>query len=353
MSLSRATCGLSSNRYRRRSNLLLAFLLAIVLFPVGEFAATGGSLAQAQLITVDPGHGGTDPGGSGNGMNEKDIVLDTSLRLLELLRNSGADGGRNWTAEITRDTDVFIPLAARASYANQLGADRFTSIHANAFSDPQANGTETFSAGEPTTSSDLRDLIQEEMIAEWGLRDRGGKTANFTVLTNTSMPATLSELGFVTNTGDAALLASLDARQRAAEAHLRALEHHFEGIPEPTGSILVQVTLDEAPLAAVPIHLDGAEVGRTNEEGSLLIEGLGIGTYQVRATLPDIAPFEIQVEVTANNVAQASFTLEKSGSGDETGGCLGCSTGGNPPLPVGLVLVFLLLRRRQRSAVCK
>ncbi|MCP4448493.1 MAG: hypothetical protein GY811_24595 [Myxococcales bacterium] len=335
---------------RSRQRTLVCILLCGLLAAV-HFATPWGSQAIAQSIVVDPGHGGEDPGGSGNAMDEKDIVLDTSLRLLALLRSSGEEGGRNWTAEITRDTDVFIALAARANYANSLGADRFVSIHANAFGDPQANGTETFSANEPTTSSAMRDLVQEEMIAEWQLRDRGGKTANFTVLTNTSMPASLSELGFVTNTGDAALLASLDARQRAAEAHVRALVRHFEGIPEPeppTGSILVQVILNDETLDAIQIHLDDVDVGVTGEDGSLLLEDLALGAYQVRATLPDYDPFELGVEVRADEAARATFELTDEDGSPPDEGCLGCSSSSAPSNFLGLLLVLVLLRRRRR-----
>ena len=334
----------------------LVVVSAIVVSAIVASAVTGFSQsAHAQSIVVDPGHGGNDPGGSGNGMDEKDIVLDTSLRFLELLRGSGAQGGRNWTAEITRDTDVFIPLASRASYANDLGADRFVSIHANAFTDPQANGTETFSAGAPTTSSEMRDLIQEEMVAEWGLTDRGGKTANFTVLTATSMPASLSELGFVTNPGDAALLASDDARQRAAQAHLRALERHYGGVPEPepsNGSILVQVILNSEPLEAIAIQLDGVDVGVTDVNGTLLLEDLAAATYVVRATLPGYAPFELSTTVRDGETVRADFGLEEEEElpEDSDAGC-GCSQVHEPTLPLSFAFVGLLLfTRRRRSA---
>jgi MYXO-CTERM domain-containing protein len=331
----------------------LVVVSALVASAVTRFSQS----AHAQAIVVDPGHGGNDPGGTGNGMEEKDIVLDTSLRFLELLRGSGAQGGRNWTAEITRDTDVFIPLASRASYANNLGADRFVSIHANAFADPQANGTETFSAGAPTTSSEMRDLIQEEMVAEWGLTDRGGKTANFTVLTDTSMPASLSELGFVTNPGDAVLLASDDARQRAAQAHLRALERHYGGVPEPepepsNGSILVQVILNSEPLEAIEIQLDGVDVGVTDVNGTLLLEELAAATYVVRATLPGYAPFELSTTVRDGETARADFGLEEEDvpPANADAGC-GCSQVDEPTLPLSLALVgLLLLLRRRRSA---
>jgi len=111
--------------------------------------------AMAQKICIDPGHGGGDSGAAACGLLEKDINLDTSLRLRSLLQGAG------YTVIMTRDTDVFIELIDRSAYANAQGADRFTSIHANAF-DGTVSGIETFahtSAG--STSLDLRDKIQE------------------------------------------------------------------------------------------------------------------------------------------------------------------------------------------------
>jgi|GEM_PF-3879845 len=202
--------------------------VVVAVAAVAAFAAAP-AVASAQLIAIDPGHGGSDPGAVGSGMQEKEIVLDVSTRFADLLRDDTADGrgGGQWSVIMTRVGDESVSLAARASFANSMGADRFLSIHANAFSDPSANGTETFSFSEGTTGAALRNLVQEEMIAAWGLRNRGNKTANFAVLRETAMPAELHELGFITNSGDAVKLASDGARQSAAEAHLRALQRHF------------------------------------------------------------------------------------------------------------------------------
>jgi N-acetylmuramoyl-L-alanine amidase len=211
----------------RRAALAIATLIAAA--PVA---------ARAQIIVIDPGHGGTDPGGVGTGLEEKDVVLDTSQRFKTLLEADTADGagGGAWTVHLTRDDDTFVSLAARASYANSLGADRFMSIHSNAFGDPSANGTETFAYAEGGTGAALRNLVQEEMIAAWGLRDRGNKTADFYVLRETAMPAVLHELAFITNVTDAAFLADPAQRQRAAEAHLYAIQRHYGITPYLPGS---------------------------------------------------------------------------------------------------------------------
>lgn len=184
-------------------------------------------------ICIDPGHGGADPGAVGNGLFEEAVVLDVALRLRDLLDLDSADplGGSSWTLLLTRSTDASVSLAQRCDLANAFGADRFVSIHANAFSDPQANGTETYSYLNGTTAAALRERIQARMLQAWNTTDRGVKTAGFYVLVNTAMPATLSELAFISNPSDAQLLGSSLARANAARAHLYALQEHFGATP--------------------------------------------------------------------------------------------------------------------------
>jgi MYXO-CTERM domain-containing protein len=188
------------------------------------------SLAVAQnRIVIDPGHGGSDPGGVGSGLLEKNIVLDVGRRFKTLLDRDTADtrGGGRWVALLTRSSDVFVSLSARAAFSNNQDADRFMSIHSNAFANASANGTETFAFAEGGTGAALRNLVQAEMIAAWRLTNRGNKVANFAVLRDTAAPAVLHELGFITNATDAAHLASATERQKAAVAHLRAIQRHF------------------------------------------------------------------------------------------------------------------------------
>ncbi len=199
----------------RRDSLLAFLTIAFAL-------VLNVSPADAQLIVIDPGHGGRDPGAVGCGLEEEDIVLDVSLKLQSLLQRAGV------SVRMTRSNDTFVTLTGRSDFANSLGASRFVSIHSNA-STPAATGTETFShTTGSSTSRNLRDNLQSEMIAAWGLRDRGGKTANFSVLRRTSMPAALTELAFTNRCDpDARLLGSAAARTDAAEAHFRAIMRHL------------------------------------------------------------------------------------------------------------------------------
>ncbi len=245
-----------------KKTLTKFFVLALVLLP---------SLAAAQTrIVIDPGHGGSDPGGVGNGLQEKNIVLDVGTRFRNLLNADSADtrGGGNWTALMTRSTDVFVSLSGRAAYSNSQGAARFMSIHSNAFSSTAANGTETFSFSEGTTGAALRNLVQAEMIAQWGTTNRGNKTANFAVLRDTAAPAVLHELAFITNAADAAKLGSSTRRQQAAVAHLRAIQRHYgltPFLPASAVSVPDELLAEELPTAS---EGEGGEELGDGEEGA-------------------------------------------------------------------------------------
>jgi len=132
-----------------------------------------------------------------------------------------------WTVQMTRTTDVDVSLEARVNMANNWPADRFVSIHTNSYTTSTAQGSETYSYLEGGTAAKLRDTIQNEMIKAWGLVNRGSKTANFYVLRETTMPATLTEMGFITSPVDIVKLRDPNARQQMAAAHLYALRIHF------------------------------------------------------------------------------------------------------------------------------
>lgn len=154
----------------------------------------------SQTIILDPGHGGSDPGAIGFGLQEKDVVLKTGLKVNNLLKQTP------FNVKMTRSTDVYLTLANRAAFASRNNGNVFVSIHANAAS-ASATGTETFysAAANSQNAADSKLLatkIQERMIAAWDLRDRGVKQAGYYVLKNNTVPSALLELGFITNKGD-------------------------------------------------------------------------------------------------------------------------------------------------------
>lgn len=332
----------------------LLVTLAVLIAPV---------IASAQVrVVIDAGHGGTDPGGVGTGMEEKVVVLDVSKRFKALLEADTADtsGGGKWTALLTRSNDTFVSLAARSAYSNNQDADRFMSIHANAFGDTSANGIETFSLADTGTGSQLRNLVQAEMVAAWGLTSRGNKTANFAVLRDTAAPAILHELAFITNPTDAAKLASTAEREKAAIAHLRALQRHYNlapfipGAPPQTeaGEIAGVVVNAAGPIAGATVALEGGASVLTDVDGAFVIAEAAAGSHMITASAAGHASKTVEVAVVASVRQEIEIELvplrdgEPGGTGEASGSC---STGGGQGTAFGLLLALAALRRRRRA----
>lgn len=157
---------------------------------------------MSKTICIDAGHGGKDSGAVGNGLLEKDIVLNIAKILKEQLLEKG------FNVCMTREDDTFVELKDRCIIANKQKADIFVSIHCNSAENKSAFGFEIFhtqgSIQGQKLSADIKLSINEnkELIRA----DRGIKTANFTVLTGTNMPAVLVETAFISNIEDSKIL---------------------------------------------------------------------------------------------------------------------------------------------------
>lgn len=174
-------------------------------------------------VTIDPGHGGRDPGAVGiGGMEEEDIVLDVSLQVAQLLEQQGVQ------VVMTRQSDTEVDLEPRVQIAERANANIFVSIHANALSmsRPDVNGIETFYAS--AEGARLGRVIHDNMVPVSGMRDRGLKSARFYVIRNTSMPAVLLELGFVTGAEDAPRLADPQWRSQMSAAIARGILQYLQ-----------------------------------------------------------------------------------------------------------------------------
>ena len=218
-------------------------------------------------IVIDPGHGGHDTGTIGpEGLQEKDLVLDVSLRLGRLLESRlGAD------VVYTRDDDTFIPLETRTAIANEKQADLFVSVHANSSPDPEARGVETYylnftssadalevAARENAVSEksihELQDLVKKITLKEKieesrelasdvqtslyqglsaknsSLHNRGVKKAPFVVLIGANMPSILAEISFVSNPVDEQRLQTPEYRQKIAESLYKGIAKYVGGL---------------------------------------------------------------------------------------------------------------------------
>jgi N-acetylmuramoyl-L-alanine amidase len=180
-----------------------------------------------EVVVIDPGHGGSDPGASGFGINEKDVVLATALKVKSYFQKTPIN------VKLTRETDTFLELWERVSFAKRVNGDLFVSVHANAFNG-SANGTETYYYGLASTnpyvnqSEILAAYIQERLLDAWQLSDRGVKHGNFHVIRENTMPAVLAELGFIDNKSDNDKLRSAYWQDLAAKAiFLGTLDYYY------------------------------------------------------------------------------------------------------------------------------
>ena len=151
-------------------------------------------------VFIDAGHGDTDPGAVGNGLKEKNIVLNIATKLGALLN------GREISIKYSRTNDTYLSLEDRARLANAWGADLFVSIHANSATS-SVRGAECYT--HPTANTATKTLsanISRAIASKLGIPNRGHKEANFAVLRLSNMPAILVETAFISNSSDANLL---------------------------------------------------------------------------------------------------------------------------------------------------
>ena len=187
-------------------------------------------------ICIDPGHGGADPGAVGpTGLKEKDVNLAVGLKLAELLKPI-------CTVVMTRTTDIRLgknqkeDLAARVAIAEKNKVDRFVSIHCNSYTDRNVRGIETFAYAPGGNGEKLARAIQAELIKATGLNDRKVKFSGSSiyVLKYTSMPAVLTEVGFISNPNEEKLLRDPAFQAKVAKTIAQGVANHLgKKLPEP------------------------------------------------------------------------------------------------------------------------
>jgi N-acetylmuramoyl-L-alanine amidase len=228
------------------------------------------------LVTLDPGHGGEDPGAIGpNGTREKDVVLKIALLLQERINKTvlkTRHGLLPLRAFLTRDADFFLPLHVRVQKAQKVQSDLFISLHADAFFTPQARGASVFALSQGAASSaaarwmankengadaigGLNIKVQDQHVQRalldmsttaqindslklgnemLGQIRRVGKLhkpqveqAGFAVLKAPDIPSLLVETAFISNPEEEALLISTAYQNQLADALMRGIENYF------------------------------------------------------------------------------------------------------------------------------
>ena len=255
-------------------NILYAFVL--LLLPVSVVGQQVSDALRVKTVVIDPGHGGKDPGALSvnRKYQEKHITLSVALKLGNMIKEKYP----HIKVIYTRSTDKYVELSQRAAIANRNKADLFISIHVNSAKATQARGTETFVMGAHKSDDNfevcktensvivieddyqtkyegfnpnspesyiifslLQNMHQEQSIkyaahvqgqfAKGPITvNRGVKQGGLLVLWKTTMPAVLTELGFISNPKDCAVLVSKSGQDQFARRLFNAFEAYKKEI---------------------------------------------------------------------------------------------------------------------------
>jgi len=187
--------------------------------------------SRVPIVVLDAGHGGRDPGASGDYLSEKDVNLAVVQKVGQLLTAKGIK------VVYTRSDDTYVSLDDRSNIANIYNASVFVSVHANASTSSTPSGTETYCyyplenpqlylQKEERYNLALR--LQQSLVASLGRIDRGVKQGNLSVLRESIMPSALVEMAFISNPTEEALLQQQQFRDLAAKAIADAIAGYMQ-----------------------------------------------------------------------------------------------------------------------------
>jgi N-acetylmuramoyl-L-alanine amidase len=224
---------------------------------------------SSNLIAIDPGHGGIDPGTIGvNGSLEKHVVLALARETARRLRKTG-----KYRVILTRKRDVFVPLRERIAIARAAGARLFISLHADSIKNRRIRGGAIYTLSERASDKEAGKLAAKEnktdLIAGINLNVHSPEVANilielaqretmndsvtfaayladklsrsmkllrtnrrfagFAVLKAPDIPSVLVELGYLSNKVDEKLLNNPKHRRRVAASMVTAVNAYFAG----------------------------------------------------------------------------------------------------------------------------
>ncbi|WP_339295493.1 N-acetylmuramoyl-L-alanine amidase [Paenibacillus sp. FSL W7-1279] len=185
-------------------------------------------------VWIDAGHGGKDSGATGNGLQEKDVVLAVSLAVKNRLEAEYGDV----QVLLSRSSDVFLELDERTRKANAAGADILVSIHCNAGGG--AGGFESYRYTSASSGSvKLQNVMHTEVmnaIKSFGVIDRGQKAANLHMVRESKMPAVLTENLFIDVAADAAKLKRQDVIDSIVIGHVNGIAKYL-GLQKGAGTV--------------------------------------------------------------------------------------------------------------------
>ena len=293
---------------------------------------------KVDVLVIDPGHGGKDPGCHGKTTLEKDVVLSVSKKFGKLVQEKYPDV----KVVYTRSDDRFIELWRRGQIANDNHADLFVSIHCNAVDNPSAKGTETWLRGSHKDAANLAEVQRENAVIyqeqnheanysqSWldvvtatvhqdagfensiyfadelqslyknripSSPNRGIKQGGLYVLWKSARPSVLTELGFLSNPAEEKFLSSEAGQNKVAQCLLDAFSKYKERIDS-------RVAASSASLASEDASAEASVSGK--ESGSSSVEA-GDSEFRSESAAPDAASssrivFKVQIAASSRQL---------------------------------------------------
>ena len=223
---------------KKTAVLLILGVMSMLVFSVlwqGSTAVVS-HFEKGHIVMLDPGHGGYDPGSiTKQGVYEKSINLQIAQKVKEMLAPSGIG------VFLTREEDIdYVPdgvkgkttkkqidLNRRIEMAKEANADVFVSLHVNATATGQNSGAETFYHYQSEAGNRLAELIQQELIKIPGMNRRIAKPGDFYVINNSSMPAVIVEVGYLSSMKEQKKLQQSWYQEQLARAIAKGIANYF------------------------------------------------------------------------------------------------------------------------------
>lgn len=331
------------------------YLFTFLLFLFGALSLMAEGQRKRFTLVIDAGHGGSDPGAVGRISKEKDINLNVALEFGRLVEQNCSDV----KVIYTRKTDVFLSLDRRAAIANNNNADLFVSIHTNALPKGRiAYGTETYTLGmaraaanlevakrensvicleenykqvyegfDPNRaesyiifefmqdrymkqSVDMASCIQKQYTRR-GRKNKGVHQAGFLVLRKTSMPAVLTELGFISTPDEERYLSSKKGVKELGRSIYDGFIQYRSLQSMPTAVPMSPSEIEEVEEKQVSVETPQPAVAKEKPAEEVQVEPQkSVTTVAAKVTLPVSTP----VAQTEAQTAQVQTSVQKQSS---------------------------------------
>lgn len=335
------------------------YLFTFLLFLFGALSLMAEGQRKRFTLVIDAGHGGNDPGAVGRISKEKDINLNVALEFGRLVEQNCSDV----KVIYTRKTDVFLSLDRRAAIANNNNADLFVSIHTNALPKGRiAYGTETYTLGmaraaanlevakrensvicleenykqvyegfDPNRaesyiifefmqdrymkqSVDMASCIQKQYTRR-GRKNKGVHQAGFLVLRKTSMPAVLTELGFISTPDEERYLSSKKGVKELGRSIYDGFIQYRSLQSMPTAVPMSPSEIEEVEEKQVSVETPQPAVAKEKPAEEAKVEPQkSVTTVAAKVTPPVSTP----VAQTEAQTAQVQTSVQKQSSSAAT-----------------------------------